>query len=101
VRGWLHQTEGGVVGLISKKKSLAASTAAGVPESWQGDTWQYRAIALERVAGPSVEQMFNGRGLEGYEFVACVKHGRGSDGYAIFKRPLTKMVMVEESDTAS
>jgi hypothetical protein len=75
------------VGLISKKKSVGPSTAAIEAGSWQGQQWEYRAIALERVAGPSVESVFNGRGSEGFEFVAAVKHGRGSDGYAIFKRP--------------
>jgi hypothetical protein len=89
------------MGLMSKKKTMAASTPAGVPETWQGDTWQYRAIALDRVAGPSIEQMFNGRGREGWEFIACVKHGRGSDGYAVFKRPSATVAVPDTADGPS
>ena len=49
---------------------------------YAGTTWQYLARNLNKVAGISLENDFNKRGAEGWEFVAV------ADGYAIFKRPI-------------
>jgi hypothetical protein len=49
--------------------------------------WEYLARNLEKVPGVAVENDFNKHGSEGWEFVATVKGGGKSDGYAIFKPP--------------
>ena len=51
-------------------------------EGWSGQQWEYLARNLDKVAGMALEDDFNKRGREGWQFVAEAK------GYAIFKRPL-------------
>jgi hypothetical protein len=73
---------------------MAKVRALGDPQAASGSTrrmtvtqWEYLARNLEKVPGMAVENDFNQHGAEGWEFVATVKGGGKSDGYAIFKRP--------------
>ena len=74
--------DGGTDGFRDKRREALEEKDArkqAKEEGWSGPQWEYLPRNLDKVAGMVLEDDFNKRGREGWQFVAEAK------GYAIFK----------------
>jgi hypothetical protein len=76
--------QGGKDGVSDRRRELLEEKEArkqAEEEGWSGQQWEYLARNLDKVAGMAVEDDFNKRGREGWEFVAEAKATRSSSGH--------------------